>query len=53
VAEPLAAAIREHNRQSVHLHADDTSWPVFRLVQGKDNHYWWLWTFVGPDSVCS
>ncbi len=50
--KPLARAIREHNRQSAYLHADETSWPVFVPVQGKDNHCWWLWVFVGPDSVC-
>lgn len=50
--EPLATAIREHNRQSAYLHADETSWPVFVPVQGKDNHHWWLWVFVGADSVC-
>lgn len=50
--KPLAAAIREHNRQSAYLHADETSWPVFVPVQDKENHRWWLWVFVGPDSVC-
>jgi hypothetical protein len=49
---PLAEAVREHNRASAYLHADETSWPVFTLLEGKDGHYWWLWVFVGPDSVC-
>jgi transposase len=49
---PLARAIREHNRASDFLHADETSWPVFTLLEGKDGHFWWLWVFVGPDSVC-
>ena len=50
--KPLGAAIREHNRCSAYLHADETSWPVFVPVQDKENHRWWLWVFVGPDSVC-
>jgi hypothetical protein len=50
--KPLAAAIREHNRRSAYLHADETSWPVFVPVQDKENHRWWLWVFAGPDSVC-
>jgi transposase len=50
--KPLAAAIREHNRRSAYLHADETGWPVFVPVEGKEGHRWWLWVFVGPDSVC-
>jgi len=49
--EPLAEAIREHNGQSVCLHVDETSWRVMVMVEGKTNHYWWLWVFLGPDSV--
>jgi hypothetical protein len=49
---PLAAAVREHNRRSAYLHADETGWPVFVPVEGKESHRWWLWVFVGPDTVC-
>ena len=48
---PLADAIRHHNAADPHLHADETSWKVFVLVEGKTNHRWWLWVFVGEDSV--
>jgi transposase len=48
---PLAAAIRVHNAASDLLHVDETSWPVFIELVGKDNHRWWLWVFVGADSV--
>src|SRR5712691_1929809 len=45
---PLAAAIRARNAGSDLLHVDETSWPVFVELVGKDNHRWWLWVFVGP-----
>ncbi len=48
---PLAQAIRHHSAADPHLHADETSWKVFVLVEGKTNHRWWLWVFVGEDSV--
>ncbi|MGH3965982.1 MAG: IS66 family transposase [Egibacteraceae bacterium] len=48
---PLETAIRAHNAASGHLHADETSWQVFETVDGKANHRWWLWVFVGPDST--
>lgn len=49
---PLDAAIRARNAEAGHLHIDETSWRVFEEVAGKANHRWWLWTFVGPDTVC-
>jgi transposase len=48
---PLAEAIRRHNAVDGHLHVDETSWKVFVLVENKTNHRWWLWVFVGSDSV--
>ncbi|MGH7189850.1 MAG: IS66 family transposase [Terriglobales bacterium] len=48
---PLAEEIRSHNSADPHLHVDETSWKVFVLVEGKTNHRWWLWVFVGNDSV--
>lgn len=48
---PLDAAIRARNACAGHLHVDETSWRVFEEVAGKANHRWWLWTFVGPDTV--
>lgn len=48
---PLAEAIRRHNAADPHLHVDETSWKVFVLVENKSNHRWWLWVFVGKDSV--
>jgi len=48
---PLDAAIRARNAAAGHLHVDETSWSVFEEVAGKANNRWWLWSFVGPDTV--
>jgi hypothetical protein len=49
--DPLDAAIRERNAKSAHLHIDETSWKVFEAVADKAGNRWWLWTFLGPDTV--
>jgi len=48
---PLDQAIRARNASAGHLHVDKTSWSVFEAVAGKTNNRWWLWTFVGLDTV--
>jgi transposase len=48
---PLAAAIRARNAASAVLHVDETSWPVFVVVVDGERRRWWLWVFVGEDSV--
>jgi transposase len=49
---PLAAAIADRNRDSWHLHADETTWRVFAPGEGKGPAKWWLWVFIGADTVC-
>ena len=49
---PLAAAIADRNRDSWHLHADETTWRVFAPGEGEGPAKWWLWVFIGPDTVC-
>ena len=49
---PLADAIAERNRESWHLHADETTWRVFAPGDGDGPAKWWLWVFIGPDTVC-
>ena len=49
---PLADAIAERNRDSWHLHADETTWRVFCPGDGDGPARWWLWVFIGPDTVC-
>jgi transposase len=50
--EPLAGAIAGRNRESWHLHADETTWRVFAPRDGSGPAKWWLWVFIGPDTVC-
>jgi transposase len=49
---PLADAITERSRGSWHLHADETTWRVFAPREGDGPAKWWLWVFIGPDTVC-
>jgi hypothetical protein len=49
---PLAEAITDRSRGSWHLHADETTWRVFAPRDGDGPAKWWLWVFIGPDTVC-
>jgi transposase len=49
---PLAEAITARSRDSWHLHADETTWRVFAPREGDGPVRWWLWVFIGPDTVC-
>ena len=49
---PLEEAIAARSRGSWHLHADETSWRVFAPRDGDGPAKWWLWVFLGPDTVC-
>jgi transposase len=49
---PLAGAIAERNRDSWHLHADETTWRVFAPRDGDGPAKWWLWVFIGSDTAC-
>lgn len=49
--QPILAALRERNRQSVLTQADETRWLVFVEQEGKIGHNWWLWVFGGADTV--
>jgi transposase len=48
---PLADAVTERSRGSWHLHADETTWRVFAPRDGNGPAKWWLWVFIGPDTV--
>jgi hypothetical protein len=49
---PLAGAIADRNRDSWHLHADETTWRVLAPGEGKGPAKWWLWVFTGADTAC-
>jgi transposase len=48
---PIYQALQERNRQGdLHL-ADETRWPVFVVMAGKEGYGWWLWFVLSPDTV--
>ena len=49
---PLQEAITARSRDSWHMHADETTWRVFAPREGDGPARWWLWVFIGPDTVC-
>ncbi|MFV2021498.1 IS66 family transposase [Micromonospora sp. LOL_023] len=49
---PLQEQIVARNRDSWHLHADETSWHVFTPDDGDGPARWWLWVFIGADTTC-
>jgi hypothetical protein len=48
----LAEAVVARSWASWHLHADETTWRVFAPPEGDGPARWWLWVFIGADSVC-
>ena len=48
---PLAGAIAERNRDSWLIHADETTWRVFAPGDGGGPAKFWLWVFIGADTV--
>jgi transposase len=49
---PLSGAIAERNRDSWLIHADETTWRVFAPGDGGGPAKFWLWVFIGADTVC-
>jgi transposase len=53
--EPLFTALYEallaRNAQSPFAQADETRWMVFIDQEVKIGHRWWLWVFLGEDTV--
>jgi transposase len=49
---PLEEAIVARSRASWHLHADETTWRVFAPDSGDGPTKYWLWVFIGADTVC-
>ena len=48
---PLYEALLARNAESACVQADETRWLVFIVQEGKTGHCWWLWVFVGKDTV--
>ena len=48
---PVYEALLVRNAQSISTQADETHWMVFIDLAGKAGHRWWLWVFLGEDTV--
>ena len=49
--QPVYEALLARNAQSIYTQADETRWMVFIDLEGKIGHRWWLWVFLGEDTV--
>jgi transposase len=49
--QPVYEALLTRNAQSAFAQADETRWMVFIDQEGKTGHRWWLWVFLGEDTV--
>lgn len=48
---PLYDALLRRNAESAFAQADETRWMVFIVQEGKTGYRWWLWVFLGQDTV--
>jgi transposase len=48
---PVYEALLKRNQASSLCQADETRWLVFVDQEGKIGHRWWLWVFLGEDTV--
>jgi transposase len=48
---PIYEALQERNRQGDLHQADETRWPVFIILEGKEGYGWWLWVSLSKDTV--
>jgi transposase len=49
--KPIYAALQERNQQGDLHQADETRWPVFVILEGKEGYGWWLWVSLSHDTV--
>ena len=49
--EPLYDALLTRNASAAFAQADETRWMVFAAQEGKTGYRWWLWVFLGEDTV--
>ena len=49
--EPMYEAFLHRNARSVYSQADETRWLVFVEQDGKTGYRWWLWAYLGEDTV--
>jgi transposase len=49
--QPLYDALLGRNAAAAFAQADETRWMVFVVREGKTGYRWWLWVFLGEDTV--
>jgi transposase len=49
--QPLYDALLLRNAAAAFAQADETRWMVFVTQDGKVGYRWWLWVFLGQDTV--
>src|SRR5664279_4786747 len=49
--QPLYDALLARNAAAAFAQADETRWMVFVTQEGKTGYRWWLWVFLGEDTV--
>jgi transposase len=49
--QPLYDALLVRNAAAAFAQADETRWMVFVTQDGKVGYRWWLWVFLGEDTV--
>jgi transposase len=49
--QPLYDALLVRNAAAAFAQADETRWMVFATQDGKTGYRWWLWVFLGEDTV--
>jgi transposase len=49
--QPLYDALLTRNAAAAFAQADETRWMVFVVQEGKAGYRWWLWVFLGEDTV--
>src|SRR5450631_587378 len=49
--QPLYDALLRRNAAAAFAQADETRWMVFVTQDGKVGYRWWLWVFLGADTV--
>src|SRR3954453_2171022 len=49
--QPLYDALVKRNAAATFAQADEARWMVFVVQEGKTGYRWWLWVFLGEDTV--
>lgn len=49
--QPLYDALLSRDAAAAFAQADETRWMVFVAQEGKTGYRWWLWVFLGEDTV--